>query len=428
MDKHLFRLIALMGAFAALFPLYAHNNHKVQELTDEEIVTVIVGDRAASSDAQDAFLENAPANPNDPGLPRFAIIGHDHVFYLGIGAQMLGDMWYDFGDNMTAASDFMPSAIVPKTPGNGSNLGFAAYNSTIFLNFVALPGQKNKVGLFFAGNFTNNYQFQMSHLYAKWRGLTVGYTNSAFTDGACIPNTIDNQGPNGVADIKFVTAYWVQNFGKGFSGAVGIDQPSAELTTNHTTEDINQRVPSFPLYLQYGWDSDSHVRVSGLLRPMQYRNLATNHNKTPLGYGFQLSATGTPTDRLQLYASVSWGKGIASYLQDDNGLDLDVAADSNRRGDMSLVETFGVTAGLSFHITDKLATNLVYSHLGNFKPDRVMFDPTTYRYGDYATANLIYSFNKMIDLGLEYNYGKKKTFGAEVLHTNRLHLQVAVNF
>ncbi len=395
---------------------------------DKNVVTVINNDTVNAARVEQHLKANAPQAPNDNGLPRFAIVGKDHQYYLGIGAQFLGEGVFDFGDNMSSPILFTPSAITPSTAGNRSSLGFGWQTSSVYMNFVAMPGTDNQVGLFFKGNFTgNNNTFSVQHFYAKYRGLTAGYTSSLFNDGAAEPMTIDFEGPNGYPDITLFTAYWQQNFTNNFSGAIGIDAPSTSLTTDNRTSQVNQRIPAIPLYLQYAWDGGaSHVRLSGLIRPMQYRNLVDSKNSTLTGLGVQLSGMTKVVGPLSVNYNIAYGKGIGSYLQDDNGLGLDAMATGN--GHMDMVKSMGVTGGLSYAFSNKLTSNVAYSHLTNWLTDNMKPADGTYRYGDYVAANLIYNINSFVSAGIEYDYGHRKSFNGEGLHTNRVQVQFAVTF
>ncbi len=411
----------LGGAFSA--SAQRDNRH------EKGVVSVVNNDTVDAARVEKHLIANAPVSPNDNGLPRFAIVGKDHKYYIGVGAQFLGEAVYDFGDNMPSPILFTPSSITPRTPGNGGNLRFAWQSSSVYLNAVALPGTDNQIGIFFKANFLgNNNAFNCFHFYAKYRGLTAGYTTSVFNDGAAEPMTIDFEGPNGYPFTFLFTAYWTQNFTKNFSGAIGIDAPTASLTAGNGTATVNQRIPAIPLYLQYAWDGgNSHIRLSGLVRPMQYRNLTADKNESLTGLGIQLSGMNKVAGPLSLSYNAAYGKGIGNYLQDDNGLGLDAVA-TDKAGDMEMVKSLGVTAGLNCAITPKLSGNLVYSHLTNWLPDKAKVEDNQYRYGDYVAANLIYNINQFVSAGIEYDYGHRKSVTNGSLHTNRLQLQLGVTF
>ncbi len=408
----------------------AFNASAQRDNRNEKGVVSVVNNDTVNADLVEKHLKaNAPASPNDNGLPRFAIVGKDHKYYIGVGAQFLGEAVYDFGDKMPSALLFTPSSITPRTPGNGSSLRFGWQSSSVYLNAVALPGTKDQIGLFFKANFLgSNNAFNIFHFYAKYRGLTAGYTSSLFSDASAEPMTIDFEGPNGYPFTFLFTAYWTQNFTKNFSGAIGIDAPTASITPGHGTTTVDQRIPAIPLYLQYAWaEGNGHIRLSGLVRPMQYRDMVAQKNKTMTGIGVQLSGMTPVYGPLSFSYNAAYGKGIGNYLQDDNGLGLDAVATSTA-GEMEMVKSLGVTAGLSCAITPNLSANLVYSHLSNWLPDGGQVDGDTYRYGDYVAANLIYNINKFVSTGIEYDYGHRKSFDATSMHTNRFQVQFGVTF
>lgn len=423
LKKHL--LIAFLIGMFGLNAALAQRDNRSQE---KNVVTTVGNDRADSGDVENAFKNVAPDSPHENGLPRFALVGKDNMFYLGIGAQLLGEVVFDQGDEMPSAIYMTPSAITQKTPGNGGNTRFAWQSSSIYLNFVALPSTDNQTGLFFKANFTGSNNFSVYHLYAKYRGLTVGYTASAFTDGAAEPMTIDYEGPNGYPYLTLFTAYWTQNFNKHFSGAIGIDAPSASITTGTGSLTVNQRIPAIPLYLQYARaDKSAHIRLSGLVRPLQYRNSVAEKNNSIVGWGLQLSGMTNIIGGLSFQFNGAYGKAFGNYLQDDNGLGLDAVPITNA-GELKPVTSMGLTGGLSYQFDCGITANMVYSHLSNWLPEKASVAGDTYRYGDYCAANVIYALNKFISCGVEYDYGHRKSFDGVGLHTNRIQAQFAVTF
>ncbi len=416
----------LLSAASTTLSVSAQRDNRTME---SGVTTTLLNDDGDSSDVEKAFKENAPKSPKDNGLPRFAVVGKDRQFYLGIGGQFLGEGVYTWGDDMSSPLLFTPSSLTPSTPGNGGNTQFAWQTSSIYLNFVAMPGTDNQLGLFFKANFMgNNSSFGCYHFYAKYRGLTAGYTNSLFTDGAAEPMTIDFEGPNGYPFINLFTAYWQQKFTDNFSGAIGIDAPTASMSYRSTTAQVNQRIPAVPLYLQYAWnDGNAHLRLSGLVRPMQYRDMVTASNKTEVGGGVQLSGMTKIVGGLSVNFNGAYGRGIGTYLQDDNGLGLDAVATTDN-GKMASVKSMGLTGGLSYAFSPKVSTNIAYSHLTNWLPDNAQVADNQYRFGDYVAANIIWNINKFVSAGVEYDYGHKKDFNGDSLHANRLQCQFAVTF
>lgn len=397
--------------------------------TMESGVTDIVNSDSDGSDAETAFKGNAPQSPKDNGMPRFALVGKDRQFYLGIGGQFLGEGVFTWGDDMPSPLLFTPSSLVGAAPGGGGNTAFCWQTSSVYMNFVAMPGTGNCIGVFFKANFMGNgSSLGCYHFYARYRGLTAGYTASLFTDGAAEPMTIDFQGPDGYPYLNVFTAYWQQKFTDKFSVAIGVDAPTASMTTGQTTGMVSQRIPAIPFYLQYAWNAgNSHVRISGLVRPMQYRDITEASNITEIGRGVQLSGVANVVGGLSVCFNGTYGQGIGTYLQDDYGLGLD-AVTTTDPGKMATVNNMGLTGGVCYSFSQKVSANITYSHLTNWLPKNGMSAGNQYRLGDYAAANMICNINKFVSAGIEYDYGHRKNFNGDSLHASRLQCQLAVTF
>ena len=418
-------LLSAIACFAGTFPAYAQRDSR----THDDNVVSVTDDSTDPANVEKAFKTNAPASPKDNGLPRFAIVGKDRSFYLGIGGQFLGEGVFDWGDVMPSAFLMTPSAITPSSPGNGGRLDFAWQTSSLYMNLVAMPHTGDQLGVFFKVNFTgNDNSLSCYHFYAKYRGLTVGYTASAFTDGAAEPFTIDFEGPNGYPYATLFTAYWQQKLSDRFAAAAGIDAPSASFSTGSTTATVSQRLPAVPVYVQYAWAGGaSHLRLSGIVRPMQYRNITESKNSSLIGRGIQLSGMTGIAGGLSAQFNAAYGSGIASYIQDDNGLGLDAVA-SSAPGKMEMVRTLGVTCGLNYVFSPKVSSNLVYSHVLNRFGREAEVSGSQYRYGDYVAANVVYAVNKFLSAGVEYDYGHRKSVDGASLHAGRIQCQLAVTF
>lgn len=421
--------IVIIVVAMTLFGVVAARAQRDNRLHEHGVVSVANNDTADVTHVEKAFKSVAPVSPKDNGLPRFAIMGKNHQFYLGIGAQLLGEAVYDIGANVGSEIDFTPSAFTPAEPGSGAGIGFGWQSSSIYLNFVGMPHTSNQIGIFFKLNFTGSGNtVSCYHFYAKYRGLTAGYTSSLFTDGAAEPLTIDFEGPNGYPYATLFTVYWTQNFTSHLSGAIGIDEPVTSLTTGSHTASVKARTPSVPLYLQYAWGGgNSHVRLSGVVRPMQYRDLTAERNRNLLGGGVQLSGMASLVGGLSAQFNAAYGSGIGSYIQDDEGLGLDAVA-TRHDGVMKTVRTLGITGGLNYAFSSRLSSNLVYSHVSNWLPAEAVTVKGQYRSGDYVAANLIYSINKFVSAGLEYDYGLRKGVESGTIHANRFQAQLAVTF
>lgn len=158
-----------------------------------------------------------------------------------------------------------------------------------------MPGNENKVGAYISGHFTGlGNAFKLAHAYVTYRGFTIGHTASLFEDGAAAPPTIDDEGPCGLVGTNNLIDY-THSFGKQFKAGVGVEISTQSITTDATTGEVSQRIPDIPAYVQYSWsDGNGWLRLSGLMRNIQYRDLLADKNRNKVCWGAKLSGS-TPS-------------------------------------------------------------------------------------------------------------------------------------
>ena len=65
--------------------------------------------------------------------------------------------------------------------------------------------------------------------------FTIGYANSTFSDPAALPQIIDAQGPNNKITPTNVLVRWMPTLGKKWIGAISIETPTNQITTDSLT-------------------------------------------------------------------------------------------------------------------------------------------------------------------------------------------------
>lgn len=428
MKKFLLCIFAL-SSFCT-FAQFSHPTHKNRPLN------ILVGEIADSVKVMNAFIENSPADYRVPNAPRFAIVGKNEKFYLGFGGYVKGTMSFDWGSPISNYNEFIVSAIpMPgqQKPGNKGQFGLSAQQSDLFLNLVALPNDPNKVGFYLNFIFLGNgYLPQVRQAYVSWRGIEMGYGFSLFTDLAADPTTIDYEGPNSFTVVINAKFDYRHTFGKHFGIGIGAELPMASYTNGLKTTTVNQRIPDIPMYLQWNWGNNNRIRLSGLLRNMQYRTEGwTGKTKNLVGGGLQLSGNFNICNKLIGYYQATAGKGITSYFEDVTGLGLDMTPDPNNSGKLQTVKAWGGYLGLQYNWSSKVYSNLIYSHLRVYAPyytDSNTPWSTQYKYGQYAVANVFYNITDMFSWGLEYIWGRRVDMNRTQAHDNRLQTMLQVTF
>lgn len=341
------------------------------------------------------LVQNAPDYFNAPDMPRFAIIGKERKFYLGIGGYAKASISYDFANPINNPLCFVSSSIpMEEIPGNGSLLQMNAGASNLFFNFIALPHTKNQIGAYinfdFSGN-NANYGFSLKSAYLSYKGFTLGFKPSLFTDGAASAPTVDQQGPNSMTFVFNTVLNYQYAFNDHWKVGVGLEMPAVDATYNNYSYQVNQRVPDIPFYGQFSYkEGKAWIRLSGLIRNMYYRNVSEGSTEDVFGYGVKLSGTTLLGRKVKLFYQTVYGKGLGSYIQDLQGLGLDMVPvgsgtsgfvtsgfvtsglggldNSLNLGTLESVEALGSYTGLMWQISPKLITSATFSEVECFYP------------------------------------------------------------
>lgn len=378
--------------------------------------------------------ENAPKYFNAPGMPRFSVIGNQREFYLGLGGYIRNSLSYDWGNPIESPMYFVTSAIsMMEEPGNSSLVQMSAASSNFFLNFVALPHTEDKVGAYIDFGFAeglSSYGMSLKAAYLTYRNLLAGYSTSLFTDGQAAAQTIDQPGPNAMTFLFNTVISYQKKFNDHWKMGVSLEMPSVNATYGANSQAVNQRVPDIPVYLQYSWhEGKGWIRLSGLFRDMQYHNLATGKNSSEAGIAVKLSSVGPLTESLTLYSQSVFGTGIGSYVQDLQGLGMDMVPVDGASGKMRPVEVVASYLGLQYMINKKLSTSATFSEVKCFMPDGYEdMGGGTYKEALYFVCNMIYRISPVLTTGVEYLWGSRKNIDDTEKHNNRLQASLRVNF
>lgn len=390
-------------------------------------------DTDKNSEVFDIMQENAPNDALLKDAPRFAIIGKDHKFYFGVGANAMLVGSFDWGNPESNANKFIPSNLTPHPEGSGSQFLFSAAQSDFYLNFVALPGSANQLGIFLDINFMNgNHNPALHHAYLKYRGITAGHTTSIFTDTGARAASIDYQGPNAYTFMGHPNISYTGKFGKDklWSAAVGLDLPEFSATYfDGTAGKVSQRVPDIPVYLQRGWcGGKGYMRASAIFRTLIYRDYELNKNHSVLGWGVKLSGRTPICGGLSAMWEGVYGRGIGSYIQDLTGKGMDLTPVPGQKGKLRATPVWGAYGTLQYNICPRVMVNATYSQVRTYAKDWETTDwGATYKWAQYITANCFVRVNSFTQVGLEYLYGQKHDYSGAHLHDNRLSLMLKMS-
>ncbi len=362
----------------------------------------------------------------DPAAPRFLFLDKKGTVALGIGGYVKAVGEYDV-DGAVDNNDFYTNEIpVPFDPGQRQRFGATAAHSSLFLKMVTRPTKIGRVIVYVQTNFTGpHYGLALKQAYVSVGHVTLGKARSTFADAPAMAPTVDDQGPSGQVSAKNMLVKYMSPSYSGFSFAASVEVPDASYTEGTQTRSIAQRFPDIPAYLQYEWDKgDSHVRASGILRRLSYRDDAADSNQFVTGYGLQASAVARLFGGLKGFGHYTFGKGIGSYINDlsDMGYDLIPSGD----GTLKAPKMAGWTVGLEYDFNPDFLITASYSRAQLYGTKGMAAD--TYRYGQYIAVNAFYNVISDLRIGFEYLHGTRKDISGLSGHANRLEAMLQYSF
>ena len=398
---------------------------------DDEPNTVMLVTRDKAGDEIIRIMkETQSPRFHDPKAPRFLLTDRKGRFALGIGGYVKATAEYDFG-GISDDVDFYPSLIPNKGQTRVRNqFQIDASTSTIFLKLVGRTKTLGDFVVYTAGNFRGDGKtFELQNAYASFLGFTVGYDYSIFMDLAALPPTIDFAGPNGQVFYRSTQFRYERSFAKKWKAGIAVEMPVVDGITSNETAISTQRTPNFPAYLQYAWNSSSHIRVAGVMRNMTYENMEANRLDSKMGWGTFIATTFNVGKKVQFFGQATYGKGIGQYLNDLSNLNVDIVPDPKKVGTMQALPMMGWYTGLQYTICPKVFVSSTYSQSRLYREnDYPDLQSGQYKFGQYLVANIFWNVTPDLQVGAEYLRGWRTDFNDEMRHANRLNVSAQYSF
>lgn len=357
----------------------------------------------------------------DPEAPYFLFLSRDASLAMGIGGTVRMRGYFDW-DGAIPAAGFAPYLIpMNPDPTKMRKFGTTPAGTCLFFRVIGRNKSLGNYQLYIEANF-NGYQARDFHLkkaYAIINDFTVGYANSTFSDPAAVPPTVDAQGPNNKLASTSVLVRWMPRVGRRWVFAVSVETPSNQLDVDGVnTKKVDDWIPDGAAFVQYEWGRTSHIRLSGIVRALSYRNLQTETNHYRTGWGIQLSGVGHPAKPLTLYGSINYGHGYAGLCGDLLIGAYDLIGDPDRPGYLYAPASYGWNIGVQYNFRPNLFVSTSLSQ-SRFLPSKAKF-PEEYRYGLVGHVNIFWNLTARMQVAAEFDYGVRKNFDGQSRWAKRI--------
>ncbi|MGM9827459.1 MAG: hypothetical protein ACI30O_04630 [Muribaculaceae bacterium] len=364
-----------------------------------------------------------------PDAPYFLFLSRDDKLAMGMGGCVRLRAYYDW-DGACNSSAFAPIMFpVHPDPTNMRHFGTTPAGTTLYFKVMGNNKVMGNFSLYIEGNF-NGYKsvgFKLKKAYAEINDWTIGYANSTYSDPAALPPSVDSQGPSNKISNTSVLVRWMPRVGKNWLFAVSAESPSTAVDTDDVyTKKVSDWCPDGAAFIQYEWGRTSHVRLAGIVRALNYRDLVTERNHKLCGYGLLLSCVAHPLYQVTVYGSVNYGKGNGGLGTDLLFGKYDMLNDPEVHGLMYMPRSYGFCLGVQYDFNTKWLASASFSKtcLLTGRPT----DPDEYRYGLSGKVNAFWTSVPRLQLGAEFDFGRRVNYSGESRWAKRVGAVIQFSF
>lgn len=443
--KNLFVVVFVLGswsttAFAQIVSadlVSSQRDPDQQRIEKMKQSTHIISEGETSQDKIDSvrnllnrFYYNQFRHYDDPRAPYFMFLSKSGNLSMGVGGVVRLRGYFDWNGSIPA-NGFAPYLIpIPKDPTSMHRLSATPAGTGLFFTVL---GQNSKLGnymAFFQADFSGyqNRGFKIKKAYITIKDWTAGLATSTFEDTGAEPQTIDGAGANGVTSHTSVLVRYMHSFKNKWTIAGSLEFPESSIDADGVyTKACSDYLPDFAAFGQYEWNGGaSHIRLSGLLRTLTYRDLTTDKNHNLLGWATQISTVVKILPAMKIYGIASVGKGHESYTTDLACGSFDLIPKKNEKGVLYAPAAVGYVIGAQYYFLPNLFSNLCLSEQRYYPKDNP--GDGQYKYGLYGALNLFWDITPRFELGMEYLAGKRMNFNGTNGSANRVTAMMMLSF
>lgn len=413
-----------MKKIITLFTLLLLSVCILNEAKAQTINVVSVSPNKDHNNFYTLMKEAFPLAYQDPASPRFIFFNQKKNFLFGMGGYIQVSGVYDF-NGVQNYTYFTTSTIDMKGKQAGASFNINPNQSTIFFKLIGNTDVGRLVAYMNMQFVGPNQTPQLQQAFIKFKGFTIGQAWSTFGDLSATPNTIDLEGPSSAILVRQPMVRYTYNFTKHLQASLAAEYVVPSYTLTNSTAQIRQKAPDVPLSVRYQFKDGSHLQVAGVMRYLNYKDLVTERDRFVTCWGVNMSGSINITKKLSFMFQGLYGSGISNYVQDVSGIDYDLMP-REQSGKLGAPTNWGGYGAFCYQWTSRLQSNIMYSYnrlenIGEMPGD-------TYKYAQYATANILWNFSEYGQTGIEFNFGRKNEFNKEYGNANRINTMVRYNF
>lgn len=365
----------------------------------------------------------------DPDAPYFLFMSKEAGLSMGIGGSVRMRGYFDW-NGAVPTSSFAPYTIpIPANPLSMRRFATTPSGTGLFFRVIGNNSLLGNYQLYIETDFTG-YQsrgLKLKKAYAMVRDFTVGYANSTFSDPAAQPVVIDAAGNNNKFSSTAVLVRYMPCVRNHWYLGVSAETPATSVDQNITSaKPRSEWLPDVAALVQYEWARGQHVRLSGIVRSLPYRDIQSGINHNVAGWGVHLSSVAHPSTQITTYVNLTTGRGIAGLGGDMQYGHYDLLPDPQVAGKLYAPSLFGWSLGLQYNFRPELFVSIAASqtHLST----REGTSGDEYKCGTFACANVYWNILPRLSVAGEIDFGRRENVSTVARNAWRANVMCAFTF
>jgi hypothetical protein len=399
--------------------------------TPAPVAGSVVTDDNTVNDQQTAAPrpDNAPI---DPEMKGFVLIpGTVSMFKFGGYARV--DSNYDFANNGNR-NWWVPSSI--PVPGESGSEGGPVYTlqakaTRMSLEFRRPLESSDRLRIYYENDFfgdssSQSMTYRLRHFYGQAWNVLIGHSFSAFMNIDAWPDTIDYEGLNAIVNKRQPQIRYTHPLVKEKDTSqvvfASVEQSASEIDAGATgfAEGMRTKSPLPDFVLGYRFEKKGgHLQLSAIARSLGVENDA-GASRSAFGWGFNLSGALKVFGEDKISYQAAYGEGIARYINDLGGQNLDAAPDAG--GNLKAIPVFAPGIGYTHHWSPTFRSTAAFGYV--WTDPEPSLGGSTLKSTTYATANLVWQITKAFRTGIEYEYGFKSNLDGASRGAHRIDVVV----
>jgi hypothetical protein len=194
-----------------------------------------------------------------------------------------------------------------------------------------------------------------------------------------------------------------EDISKSWKFAVAAEEPTVQIATNGGfTGSFRGNLPDFTGFLRYH-TRRLQVHFGGVARSLRFDGTGSTPDDTTLGWGVNSAFKAATWDKDHVMGQFAFGSGISRYIESMSGQNVDALFGAGNQ--LVAVPARSAVFGYERHWNSILMSAFAYS-ISDLSRNSGFGGSVIKRTQD-ARVNLIYTPFRLVDLGVEYMWGRR---------------------